>query len=80
MDSLLIDGFLVGWLTGLLVSKLAETLTSGNINLLKPSGLFPYRQVKLSKILRGSRFALSVLYGCQNRQRLLLYTSLTDWL
>ena len=24
-------------------------------------------------------FALSVLYGYQNRQRLLLYTALTDW-
>ena len=31
------------------------------------------------KILHGSRFALSVLYGSQNRRRLLLYTSLTDW-
>ncbi len=26
-----------------------------------------------------ARFALSVLYGYQNRQRLLLYTSLIDW-
>ena len=33
----------------------------------------------IKKILHGARFALSVLYGYQNRQRLLLYTSLTDW-
>jgi hypothetical protein len=25
------------------------------------------------------RIAFSVLYGSENRQRLLLYTSLTDW-
>jgi hypothetical protein len=49
-------------------------------NLLKPIGFFTYRQVEHSKILHGSRFALSVLYGYQNGQRLLLYTSLTDWL
>ena len=49
------------------------------INLLKPSGCFTYRQGWHSKILHGARFALSVLYGYQNRQRLLLYTSLTDW-
>jgi hypothetical protein len=55
--------------------------TSMDINLLKPSGFFTYRQVVHSKILHGARFALSVLYGSQNRQRLLLYTStsLTDW-
>ena len=49
------------------------------INLLKPSGFFTYHHVLHSKILLGARFALSVLYGYQNRQRLLLYTSLTDW-
>ena len=49
------------------------------INLLKPSGFFKYRQVRRSKILHGVRFALGVLYGYQNRQRLLLYISLTDW-
>ena len=48
-------------------------------NLLKPSGFFPYRQVWHSKILYGTRFVLSVLYGYQNRQCLLLYTALTDW-
>jgi len=31
-----------------------------------------------SKILHGVRFMLSVLYGYQNRERPLLYTSLTD--
>ena len=50
-----------------------------DFNTLKPSGFFTYRQVEHSKILHGARFALSVLYGYQNRQRLLLYTSLTDW-
>ena len=40
------------------------------INLLKPSGFFTYHQVERSKILRGSRFALSVLYEYQNKQRL----------
>ena len=49
------------------------------LNLLKPSGFFTYHQVEHSKILHGARFALSVLCGYQNRQRLLLYTSLTDW-
>ena len=50
------------------------------INLLKASGFFTYHQVEHSKILHGTRFALSVLYGYQNRQRLFPYTSLTDWL
>jgi hypothetical protein len=49
-------------------------------NILKPSGLFTYRQVKYSKILHGARFALSVLYGSQNRQLPLLYTSLNEWI
>jgi len=49
------------------------------INLLKPSVFFTYHQVKNSKFLQGVRFALSVLYGSQNRQRPLLYISLTDW-
>jgi len=38
-----------------------------------------YHQVLHSKILHVARFALSVLYGSQNKQRLLLYTSLTGW-
>jgi len=43
-----------------------------------PSGFFTYVPPGLhSKILHGARFALSVLYGSQNRQRLLLYTLLT---
>jgi len=33
----------------------------------------------VQKILHGARFALSILYGSQHRERLLLYTSLTDW-
>jgi hypothetical protein len=33
----------------------------------------------IQKNSSGARFALSVLYGLQNRERLLLYTSLTDW-
>ena len=49
------------------------------INLLKPSGFFTFDHVEHPKILHGARFALSVLYGYQNRQRLLFYTSLTDW-
>jgi hypothetical protein len=49
------------------------------IDLLKLSGFFTYHQVYNSEILHGARFALSVLYGSQNRQRLLLYTSLTGW-
>jgi hypothetical protein len=46
------------------------------ISLLQPSGFFTYHQ---SKILHGARFALSVFYGSQNKERLLLYTSLADW-
>ena len=49
------------------------------LNLLKPSGFSKYHQVYHSKILHGARFALSVLCGYQNRQRLLLYTALTVW-
>ena len=49
-------------------------------NLLKPSGFFMYHQVEHSKILYGACFALSVLYGHQNKQRLFPYTSVTDWL
>jgi hypothetical protein len=48
-------------------------------NLLKPSGFYTYQQVYHPNILHGARFALSALYGSQNRQRVLLYTSLTDW-
>ena len=47
------------------------------MNLLKPSGFFTCHQVEHSKILHGARFVLSVLYGYQNRQQLLLYTTLT---
>ena len=49
------------------------------INLLKPSCYFKFDQVKNLKILHGARFELSVLCGYQNRQLLLLYTTLTDW-
>ena len=48
-------------------------------NLSKPSGFFTYHKVCLSKIVHGARFALCVLYGSQNRHRLLLCTLLTDW-
>ena len=48
-------------------------------NLLKPSGFFTYHQVSGSKILQGALLALSVLYGTQNKQRPLLYTSLTGF-
>ena len=59
-------------------SVLAVKCIGSSFNLLKPSGFFTFHQVSHSKILHGARFALSVLYGYQNRQRLLLYTSLTD--
>ena len=52
----------------------------GDFNLLKLSGFFTFRQVEHSKILHSARFALSDLYGYQERQRLLLYTALTEWL
>jgi hypothetical protein len=39
-----------------------------DVNLLKPSGFFTYHQVSHSKILHGTRFVLSVLYGSQNRK------------
>ena len=55
-------------------------LSKNLFNLLKPSGFFTYHQVEhKKKILHGAHFALSVLYGSQNRQLLLLYTSLTEW-
>ena len=37
------------------------------INRLNPSGFFTYQKVLHSKILRGARFALSVLRGYKNR-------------
>ena len=49
------------------------------INLLRPSGFYTYHPVKHSKLVHGGHFVLSVLYGSQNRQRLLLHTALTDW-
>ena len=59
------------------ILEYTETLVTSvaNINLLTPSGFFTYD----SKILHGARFAVSILYGYQNRQRFFLYTSLTDW-
>ena len=47
----------------------------GNIKLSKPLGFYTYHQVERSKILHGARFALSVLYGSENRQRPLLYAA-----
>ena len=47
-------------------------------NLLTPSGFFTYHQVEHSKILHGARFALSVLYGYQNRATFALYS--INWL
>jgi 1-acyl-sn-glycerol-3-phosphate acyltransferase len=58
---------------------LVEWLILLLFNLLKPVGFFTYHQVWLSKILRGARFALSVLYSSQNKQPTLLYMSLTEW-
>jgi hypothetical protein len=48
-------------------------------NLLQASGFFTYHPASHSKILHGARFPLSVVYGSQDRQRPLLYISLTDW-
>jgi len=36
-------------------------------------------RINIQKFLHGARFALSVLYGSQKRQRPLLYTALTGW-
>jgi len=49
------------------------------IKVLKPSDFFTKHQVQHSKFIHGALFGLRVLYGSQNKQRLLLYTSLTDW-
>jgi len=49
-----------------------------SVNHLKPSGFFTYHQFQRSKILHGTRFALSVLYGSQKRQRPLFCMSLTE--
>ena len=51
-----------------------------SLKLLKPDGsTLLTTRFKIKKILYGARFAFSVLYGFQNKQRLLLYISLTDW-
>jgi len=46
---------------------------------LQPSGFSTHHELKHSDILQGAHFMFSVLYGSQKGQRLLLYTSLTDW-
>jgi hypothetical protein len=51
------------------IGKSTEMSGETPLNLLMPSGFF----------LNGARCALSVLYGSQNRQLPLLYTSSTDW-
>jgi hypothetical protein len=61
------------------IISIAEMPNTGKFNLLKPRGFFTYRQVEHSNILHDGHFALSVLYGSQYRQRLLLYSALTDW-
>ena len=43
------------------------TVLITEVNLLKPSSFFTYHKVQHSKILHGAHFALSVLYGYQNR-------------
>jgi hypothetical protein len=49
------------------------------INLLHPSGFFLCTtRFNIQKFLHGAGFALSVLYRSQNRQRHLLYASVTD--
>jgi hypothetical protein len=47
-------------------------------NLLKPSGNFTYHQVYHSQILHVAHIVLSVLYGSQNKQQMLTYTTSTD--
>jgi len=49
------------------------------LNLSKPSGFFTFDQVEHSKTLHDAGFASGVLYGSQNRQRLLPYTSHTGF-
>jgi hypothetical protein len=58
----------------------AYLYTTSFVKVLKPSGFFTYHRVSDSKILHGARFTMSALCGFENRQRLLLCTSLTDWL
>ena len=60
------------------IFSLTNLIWQQTINLIKPRG-FLYVPQDLTKILHGARFALSVLYESQNRQRLLLYASLTGW-
>jgi hypothetical protein len=73
------DGTLLNVISSTSLPSISKDRRSNNVNLSKPSGFFTYHHVQHSKILHGARFALSVLYGSQNRQRLLLYTALTDW-
>ena len=50
------------------------------VNKLRFSGYFIYHQVEHSQIPRSAHTVyLYVLCGSQNKQRLLLYTTLTDW-
>jgi hypothetical protein len=50
------------------------------LNTLTPSGYCMYHQVQFSKNIRSAHAVyLRVFYGPQNKQRLFLYTTLTDW-
>jgi hypothetical protein len=51
---------------------------SAVFNLLKPSGYFTYYQFNIQKFYMVLTLRLCVLYGSQNKQRLLPYTALTD--
>ena len=48
-------------------------------NLLNPSDYFTYHQVYNSKILRGAHIAFVCFVQSHNKQRLLPYTALADW-
>jgi hypothetical protein len=59
---------------------LPRSLSKSFFNNLKPSGLFAYRQVEQSTILRSAHtMYLCVLCGSENKQPLFPYTALTDW-
>ena len=53
---------------------------SENINRLKASGHYKYRQFKHTTILRSAHTVyLCVLCGSENKLRLFPHTALTDW-
>jgi hypothetical protein len=55
-------------------------VNNGSFNLLKPTGYLMQQQVSYSAIVRSAYNVLCVLHLTENKQPLLSYIALNDWL